>query len=244
MRDMSFYNAGCQPSQGKSRLLVLVRRLFRRILSPPFARLAEILGSIVDRLDADEQKLGEAEAKLAAAVAKLESTGAKLETAEACLRQHISDSQSEMAVVDKRLVLTEGRIFEVEKRADSAEARFVAAETNLGVLFKKSDGLSAHLSGLTADHQALNGQVQSRIVQIETICQATEGLGRRQTELDEKIQAFQALHWDHVALARRLAVIEDLLAAQGGTIPIPPTIEASPSIPFPGLDDQARSQVS
>ena len=55
--------------------------------------------------------------------------------------------------------------------------------------------------------------------------------------LEEKLSAFQALHWDHVALTRRLASIEDVIVA--GNDSARATIEAGearPLLPFPGLE--------
>jgi hypothetical protein len=55
MRDLDFYNVGCDEPTGARRLMVAVRRSLRRVLRPIFARQVEILHSICDRLDATEQ---------------------------------------------------------------------------------------------------------------------------------------------------------------------------------------------
>jgi hypothetical protein len=42
MRDYTFYNAGCDQARGLGRIVLLIRRLFRRILRPIFFRQAEL----------------------------------------------------------------------------------------------------------------------------------------------------------------------------------------------------------
>ena len=63
-------------------------------------------------------------------------------------------------------------------------------------------------------------------------------LTRRQDELDAKVQTLMALGWDHVALARRLASLEDQVAVlTGSTRPrLVREVDPHPSILFPGLD--------
>jgi len=57
MDHLAYYNAGCEPAPGLSRTKLWVRRQFRRILLPTTKRAAEILASIVRRLDADEHEI-------------------------------------------------------------------------------------------------------------------------------------------------------------------------------------------
>jgi hypothetical protein len=67
---------------------------------------------------------------------------------------------------------------------------------------------------------------------------------RRQDELDAKLQTLMALGWDHVAMARRLAALEDQIASlSGSTQTVSDEGDPHPSILFPGLapirsDDQ------
>jgi hypothetical protein len=64
----------------------------------------------------------------------------------------------------------------------------------------------------------------------------TRDLGRRQDELDEKLQTLVAMGWDHVAVARRLAALEDQIAVLTGTAPAAADEgDPHPSILFPGL---------
>ncbi len=107
-------------------------------------------------------------------------------------------------------------------------------------LYRRSEGQGAHLEGLTGEHHALLARFESRVVQIESLSRSVAGINERLDDLEEKLSAFQALHWDHVALTRRLAAIEDVLAASGPEARR--TIEEGavrPLLPFPGLADSA-----
>lgn len=53
--DLAFYNVGTEPGGGFRTLVVAPRRLLRRLLRPFLYRLVEILQSLCDRLDAEEQ---------------------------------------------------------------------------------------------------------------------------------------------------------------------------------------------
>ena len=57
MEHLAYYNVGCEPAPGVSKVKLWVRRQFRRILLPSTRRAAEILASIVQRLDADEHEI-------------------------------------------------------------------------------------------------------------------------------------------------------------------------------------------
>jgi hypothetical protein len=59
MDRLAFYNAGCEPQPGVSRLKLWVRRQARKILLPPSIRLVQILSSLCDRLDAAEHEIRE-----------------------------------------------------------------------------------------------------------------------------------------------------------------------------------------
>ncbi|MCA1685167.1 MAG: hypothetical protein LC745_04130, partial [Planctomycetia bacterium] len=104
---------------------------------------------------------------------------------------------------------------------------------NVAVLHQKNEGLVAHLEGLDSEARATSADLRKLFERIGH-------LGRRQDELDAKLETVHALHWDHVALAHRLSVIEDLLAAPR---PVKNDAPRPPSIPFPGLDDGPISQV-
>jgi hypothetical protein len=125
-------------------------------------------------------------------------------------------------------------------------------ETSLWHAHKTSEGLAAHISRLGDDHRGLDArfraevadQVAHQAAQFKELGHSFGALAERQDQVDEKVHAFQALHWDHVALARRLAMIEDLLAVPSdgsGTVAVDG--EHRRSIPFPGLDEKARSRV-
>jgi hypothetical protein len=59
MDRLAFYNVGCEPQPGVSRLKLWVRRQARKILLPPSLRLVQILSSLCDRLDAAEHEIRE-----------------------------------------------------------------------------------------------------------------------------------------------------------------------------------------
>jgi hypothetical protein len=74
-----------------------------------------------------------------------------------------------------------------------------------------------------------------------------ETLSKRQDELAERVETIQAFGWDYVAMVRRLAVLEDQLAALTGQAgPSSEDVDSKPSILFPGFDEEskARSKVS
>jgi hypothetical protein len=57
MDHLAYYNAGCEPAPGGSRLKPWVRRVARKILLPPSRRLVEILASLCRRLDVSEYEM-------------------------------------------------------------------------------------------------------------------------------------------------------------------------------------------
>lgn len=226
MRDLNLQNAGCEPSRGLRAALTLPRRALRRVLRPFIARLIEILNDLADRLDV-------ADGRLDAADVRFERTEAAV--AAAALR--FDDEAERLEKVRLRTELAFDKIRHGESRHDQAESRLDQAERHIEILLHKSHGTSVHLEGLSGDHLDLNARFESRVVQLSAIARSVEGLDHRQDELDEKLQAVHALHWDHIALARRLAVLEDLLAASSGPM------ESERSIPFPGFEKDARSRV-
>jgi len=133
------------------------------------------------------------------------------------------------------------------ERCGAAEDRLQANDRHTMILYRKADGMASHLEGLSRDHLDLNAQFLARVNQLTSHAETISGLGRRQDELDARVQTVSALHWDYLAITRRLAVLEDLLAERrddsiGPARPATPP-ENQPSIPFPGLDAAARSRV-
>jgi hypothetical protein len=57
MDQLAFYNVGCEPEPGVSRLKPWLRRLARKVLLPASLRLVQILSSLCHRLDVAEQEL-------------------------------------------------------------------------------------------------------------------------------------------------------------------------------------------
>ena len=71
-------------------------------------------------------------------------------------------------------------------------------------------------------------------------------LGKRQDELEQRSENVLAYGWDYVAMVRRLAVLEDHLAALTGQVPgTADETDGHPSILFPGLNasHEARTKV-
>jgi chromosome segregation ATPase len=207
VRDLNFSNAGCEPRRGPSGVVPLVRRGLRLALRPMLARLVEILNDLSDRLDA-------AEARVEAA------------------REQADAARKRIDHVHTQIRHTESRLDQAELRLDAAERNGEILRALVEALRARSDGMTVHLEGLTREHHNLNARSEVRAERLEAVA----GLDRRQDELDEQLRAFAALHWDHVALARRLAVIEDVLAGS------PVEAGPRPSIPFPGFEDEARPQ--
>jgi hypothetical protein len=125
---------------------------------------------------------------------------------------------------ERKLVLTETRL-------DDSERRLSQAEWKTEVIDHKCEGMRLHIEGLTEELRALaaDNEIDSMVARLEI----------RLGELDAKIESYRALHWDHVALARRLAMIEERLAGGGLTLKPP---AQRPLIPFPGLEDEAGTR--
>ncbi len=66
-------------------------------------------------------------------------------------------------------------------------------------------------------------------------------LSQRQDDLADQVQTALAFGWDYVALVRRLATLEDQVAALTGTTPtVADEGETHSSILFPGMEKVAR----
>jgi len=254
VRDLNFHDTGCGPTRGPRAVIVLARRGLRWTLRPMFVRLVEILGGLIDRLDRADRRHDQAEARHDRAEVRLAGSEARHDRAEVRLAgSEARHDRAEVRLADagRRLDHDDTRLDRVEQRLDTAEwnGEFVRVEVGrvAGLVLRKAEQLGAHLEGLSAEHGELragHGELRTELVkrvsQLNTLSETTGGLGRRQDETEDRFEAVKALHWDHVALARRLAVIEDLLsvpAPSGGE-------EPRPSIPFPGLEDGARARVS
>jgi hypothetical protein len=59
MDHLAYYNVGCEPAPGTSRLTLMARRMVRTLLLPPSRRLVEILISLCHRLDVAEHEIRE-----------------------------------------------------------------------------------------------------------------------------------------------------------------------------------------
>ena len=203
------------------------------------------LSTAETEIHAGKVRLGRAEVLVDLSLKKIDDGGARLDRGEV----RLDTAERDVAILHTR---TDGLAAHLAglndehlalladvQRLQDVPNRMSSFEWHVAVLHPRTEGLAAHLAGLSDDHRSLYTEVQARIVQISALSETVSNLGRRQDELDEKIRAVHALHWDHVALARRLAAIEDLLAAR----PARGEGDARPSLPFPGLDDEARSRV-
>jgi hypothetical protein len=97
---------------------------------------------------------------------------------------------------------------------------------------------------------ALFQHLIDRLDRSETEDRKLEGelatLTKRQSEIDDRVETVLAFGWDYVAMVRRLALIEDQLAALGGHTAAPSEeSDARPSILFPGFEpsSEPRSKV-
>jgi hypothetical protein len=103
-------------------------------------------------------------------------------------------------------------------------------------IFIRQVELFQHLiTRLDADETSLRGA-----------CEDIERLSKRQDELDDRVETVLAFGWDYVAMVRRLAILEDQVAAlTGHNTPTADEADLQPSILFPSLDAnrEARSKV-
>jgi chromosome segregation ATPase len=149
------------------------------------------------------------------------------------LADRLDAAEAKLNGAEPRLLAAEGRLDKLQGRSDltfeklrHAEGRFDQAELRLDVTERSDeihrrqiDGLASHLEGLTGEHHELRDRFNH-----------LSGHDGWIAVLEDRLRAFEALHWDHVALARRLAAIEDRLSLLDGS---PETADA---LPFPGLD--------
>jgi chromosome segregation ATPase len=196
------------------------------------------LDGVDRRLADDQRRLDHTDARLDAAEVRLDAAEWRHETAGS--RIALEEARHETA--ERRLDDGERRVAHSEARLDAAERRVDAAEWGLEVSRQKCEGIRTHLEGLTAEYRQSAGEFRARLAQVAPLFPAVSAIGRRQDDLHERIQAVHALHWDHVALARRLAAIEDALAANGTPAPRRQDDEAQSLLPFPGLEDEPRSR--
>ncbi len=79
-------------------------------------------------------------------------------------------------------------------------------------------------------------------VDTDKLTEQHQELAKRQEEAAEQLQTALAFGWDYVAFVRRLATLEDLVAASTGTslTAASENADAHPSILFPGLAKATR----
>ena len=201
-----------QDSQrGPGVVKALAHRLMGRVVRPFIAPLVERLEKIEGRLVATEAQM-----------------------AEVVRRLDIGRDRNELAF--DKIRHCEGRQDDAESRLDQANRSFDEVNRGFDDCRRQIEGTSKHLESLTGEHHELDARFEKRVIQLLSIARSVEGLDRDQRELEEKLEAVRALHWDHIALTRRLSAIEGLLAAS------PPTVESELPLPFPGFEDASRSR--
>jgi chromosome segregation ATPase len=165
----------------------------------------------------------------------LNSLADRLDVADGRLDSHDSRLDASEGRHDQhqdRLELAFDKIRYAETRFDQAEARLDALETHASIFRRQIDGTSVHLNGLTTEHHELRERFETHTLE-----------SRRIDGIEERLLAFEALHWDHVALARRLAVLEDLLARGDDVADDAGTPAERRSLPFPGLEHGLASRI-
>lgn len=100
----------------------------------------------------------------------------------------------------------QAQVHRVEERVDAIESRLPSV-----------DELAAAVTELA--------EIQGQLAQaLEALTAQVAGLAERQEEIDRKAAVVAAVTWDHVALTRRLAAIEDGLSGSlSGAEAVPPS---------------------
>src|SRR5262249_22641199 len=105
--------------------------------------------------------------------------------------------------------------------------------------------LFQHLADLVDDHEHRLFALKIDNLELkeshEALAVRQEELTVRHGELSEQIQTTMAFGWDYVALVRRLATLEDQVAALTGVAGMPADEgDPHPSILFPGIEKAPR----
>ncbi|HZQ84855.1 MAG TPA: hypothetical protein VFA83_08465 [Acidimicrobiales bacterium] len=98
------------------------------------------------------------------------------------------------------------QVHRVEERIDAIDRRLPSV-----------DELAAAVTELA--------EIQGQLAQaLEALTAQVAGLAERQEEIDRKAAVVAAVTWDHVALTRRLAALEDVLTGEeAGAEAVPPS---------------------
>jgi hypothetical protein len=130
------------------------------------------------------------------------------------------------------------------RRLDDADLTFDALRTKADLANSKADlvngkadrlGEKADLVNGKADR--LNHKLDQLNAKLDGVLLNFEALSQRQDELRQDVASVVALNWDHTAIARRLAQLEDRLIGLGAATVLPESENGEPpSIRFPGLE--------
>jgi hypothetical protein len=89
--------------------------------------------------------------------------------------------------------------------------------------------------------QGIIDRIDRQEAALRTATADLERVAKLQEELARRVDHDQALYWDHVALVRRLVVIEDQLAAlTGNATPGGDEGDTTPSIRFPAPESRSK----
>jgi hypothetical protein len=127
MDHLAFYNAGCEPTDGRVGLKMRFRRLIRRLMLPAFQRLVEILGSLCQRLDIAECEVRDLKAQVDDLRRRQEDQAAKIPATIAFGWDYVAMVRR-LAVLEEHVdaLMTEKKLAHSGREADHAsKARIV-----------------------------------------------------------------------------------------------------------------------
>ena len=120
-----------------------------------------------------------------------------------------------------------------EEKSEDVGASFWEYAHRVESLDNKSECLNVKFDQLNRKFDQLNTKMESLLAKFEE-------LRGREDELRSEFAALVGMHWDHLALGRRLGQLEDRLIA-GEASESSPTLDDT-SILFPGLERLQRPQ--
>ena len=144
-----------------------------------------------------------------------------------------------LAVHTRRLYEHDHHIAAVNQKADlvNDKAELINAKVD-GVndrfdeVMARVNGVNVKADGISAKADCLNEKLDQLNAKLDGVLRHFEAVRTRQAELTGEFEALVALHWDHVALARRLAQLEDRMSGAWDSA----LDDAGESIRFPGLE--------
>jgi hypothetical protein len=105
---------------------------------------------------------------------------------------------------------------------------------SLAVVHRRLDGADRDLEVLDTRTALLNNKLDLLNTKLDALNVKLDSLKGHQDEIRSEFDTVLALHWDHIAVARRLATLEDRLI--GTPANEPSDSDEGPSIKFPGIE--------